>query len=103
MPLEAKDLVRNLGINPEWERIKAPTLFALFDAKMKQHHDLMEGLMATAPHKLVEASWDPLWGGGAPFESPIYDEGKFDDFNQFGDMATNYRDEKLNQQKTTDL
>ena len=94
-PLDAKDCVRDLGLNPEWERIKAPTLKEMFDAKMSQHQDLMDGLLDTAPHRLIEASWDGLWGGGAPFDSKKYDEGTFDGFNQFGDMATDYRDCKL--------
>ena len=94
-PLDAKDCVRDLGLNPEWERIKAPYQKDLFDAKMTQHQDLMDGLLDTAPHRLIEASWDGLWGGGAPFDSKKYDEGTFDGFNQFGDMATGYRDQKL--------
>ena len=64
--LDAKDVVRKLGKNPEWERVKAPTLGGLFEAKLKQHPDLMEGLLSTAPHRLIEASWDTLWGGGGP-------------------------------------
>ena len=52
----------------------------------------MEGLLNTTPHRLIEASWDPLWGGGAPYESKVYDENRFEGFNQFGDMATKYRD-----------
>ena len=95
--LDAKDVVRHLPSNPEWERIREPTLRDLFIARLSQHPDLMEAFLQTAPHRLVEASWDSHWGGGAPFDSPIYDENKFTGFNKFGDMATSYRDEKLKQ------
>ena len=98
-PIEAKDHVRNLGGNKKWERIKAPTLKALFIAKMKQHPDLLDALLKTAPHRLIEASWDPLWGGGAPFGSPKYDDQSFDGFNHFGDMATEHRDEELEKRR----
>ena len=66
-PIEAKDHVRNLGPNPNWDRIKVPTLKALFIAKLEQHPDLLDALLKTAPHRLIEASWDSLWGGGSPF------------------------------------
>ena len=95
--LDAKDVVRHLPPNPEWERIKVPTLRCLFIARLTQHPDLMEAFLKTAPHRLIEASWDSNWGGGAPFESPIYDENRFTGHNQFGDMATTYRDEELKQ------
>ena len=98
--LDAKDVIQHLPINPEWERIKAPTLRDLFIARLSQHPDLMEAFLKTSPHRLIEASWDSLWGGGAPFESPLYNEGKFTGFNQFGDMATTYRDEKLKLRQT---
>ena len=98
--IDAKDVVRHLPPNPDWEKIKVPTLKALFVARLAQHPDLMEAFLKTAPHRLIEASWDSLWGGGAPFESPIYDENKFNSFNQFGDLATTYQDEKLNERLT---
>ena len=69
--LDAKDCDRELGHNAEWERIKAPTLKELFIARLMQHPDMLEGLIATAPHQLVEASWDPLWGGGGGGGSPL--------------------------------
>ena len=102
-PTDAKDYVRDLELNPEWERVKVPTLTALFEARMSQHQDLREALHATAPHRLVEASRDPLWGGGAPFESTKYDDGTWEGFNQFGDLATRHRDEKLKERKSTSL
>ena len=98
-PIEAKDHVKNLGPNSEWERIKAPTLKALFIAKMSQHQDLRDAMLKTAPHRLIEASWDSLWGGGAPYDSPKYDDKAFEGFNQFGDMATNHRDELIVQRR----
>ena len=102
-PIDAKDIVRPLELNQEWERIKVPTLTALFEARMNQHQDMREALYATAPHRLVEASRDPLWGGGAPYESNKYDDASFEGFNQFGDLATRHRDTKLKERKSTNL
>ena len=90
-----KDLFFGLGENPEWNRIRAPTLRRLFRKKMEQHPELEERLLSTAPHRLIEASVDPKWGGGAPFTSKKYDEGTFEGANEFGDIATEYRDKKL--------
>ena len=58
--LDAKDVVRHLPPNPEWERVKVPTLQGLFIARLSQHPDLMEAFLKTAPHRLIEASCDSL-------------------------------------------
>ena len=81
--------------NPEWNRIQYPTLKRLFVRKMMQNPDIKQALFDTAPHKLIEASWDIMWGGGQPFNSVAYDNGTFKGLNKFGDMATNWRDEEL--------
>ena len=64
-----KSYFNGLGDNPEWNRLRAPTLRRLFERKMKQHPELENRLMDTAPHRLIEASVDPLLGGGgaSPF------------------------------------
>ena len=43
--LVAKDVVRNLGLNPEWQHLTVPTLLSMFDAKMTQHPDLFEACL----------------------------------------------------------
>ena len=97
--LDAKDVVPHLPPNPEWERVKVPILRGLFIARLSQHPDLIEAFLKTAPRRLIEASWDSLCvcvgGGGGAFESTIYDENNFTGINQFGDMATTFRDETL--------
>ena len=86
-----------LGDNPEWERMRGPTLRRLFAKKMQQHPVLEEQLIGTAPHRLIEGSVDNKWGGGEPFSSKKYDDGTFGGNNEFGDIATEYRDKKLAQ------
>ena len=44
---------------------------------MEEHPDLEEKLLNTAPYRLIEASVDPKWGAGAPFNSRKYDDGTF--------------------------
>ena len=53
--------------------------------------------METAPHRLIEGSVDNKWGGGEPYSSKKYDDGTFRGNNEFGDIATEYRDKKLAQ------
>ena len=79
----------------EWKAAAPEFLWRLFDLKMKQHPELLERLIETAPLKLIEASTSDQWGGGAPFESRLYDTGEFTGKNEFGEMATRYRGQKI--------
>ena len=50
----------------EWKK-NAPLLLAtLFHLKMMIHPELLQRLIATSPHKLIEASTSKKWGGGVP-------------------------------------
>ena len=82
----------------EWNK-NAPLLIAtLFHLKMLQHPALLQRLIATSPHRLIEASTSKRWGGGAPIHSDIYDSDKpLPGSNVFGDIATNYRDKKISE------
>ena len=55
----------------------------------------MKKLLDTAPHKLIEASVDDFWEGGAHYGSDIYEQGIVPGKNTFREMATTYRDQKL--------
>ena len=58
-------------VSEEW-RNKAPNvLLELLDENCRQHPELMERLIDTFPHQLIEASSDPLWGGVPP-TIPLY-------------------------------
>ena len=80
-----------------WNRIAPGKLWSLNDAKYSQNKPLMDKLIETAPHRLVEASIDGKWGGGAPFGAGCYDEGVVPGHNVFGEMATTYRDQQIAQ------
>ena len=90
---EAKNMCKTLPKNPLLKAISVPTLKRLMVKKFEQNPDLLQDLIDTAPHRLIEASWDLLWGGGKPFDSTYYDDGTFVGVNKFGDMATSWRDE----------
>ena len=92
-----KGYFKDLGDNPEWQRLRAPTLRRLFAKKMQQHPDLEAQLLDTAPYRLIEGSIDTKWGGGEPYSSKKYDDGIFTGRNEFGDIATEYRDKRLAQ------
>ena len=96
-PYKLKRFFEGLGENEEWERLSAPTLRRLFAKKMHQHPELEIQLLDTAPYRLIEGSVDSRWGGGEPFSSKKYDDGTFTGNNEFGDIATEYRDKKLAQ------
>ena len=87
-------IVTHIITTEEWKAAAPEFLWRLFDLKMKQHPELLERLIDTAPLRLIEASTSERWGGG-PFESTLYDTGKFEGHNKFGDLATWYRDEKI--------
>ena len=69
----------------------------LNEAKYSQNPTLLKKLIDTAPHKLVEASVDSSWGGGAPFGADVYEQGIIPGRNTFGEIATNLRDTKIAQ------
>ena len=80
-----------------WDKMSPGILWDLTDCKYTQNPPLMKKLLDTAPHRLVEASIDSKWGGGAPFGSDTYNEGVVPGKNVYGDMATTYRDQKIAQ------
>ena len=92
---QVKDMCKNLPNNPAWNALKFPTLKRLMIKKFEQNPALLQDLIDTAPYRLIEASWDMLWGGGQPYESTDYDDGTFIGGNKFGDMATEWRDEVI--------
>ena len=57
----------------EWNLMAPDILAEMFAKKMEQHPDLLERLLDTYPLPLIEACTDDTWGGGAPFESDVYD------------------------------
>ena len=87
----------------DWNKSAPELLWDLFDRKMKRNPELLERLIETAPHRLIEASTSTRWGGRAPFESRLYDTGKFTGKNEFGDMATGYRDMKIQERSNNML
>ena len=93
--LEMKEEASNIVVTDEWNDQAPDFLLKLFDEKMKQNPHLLERLLETAPLPLMEASKSKKWGGGAPFHSKLYDEGKYPGKNIFGKTATNYRDNEI--------
>ena len=85
----------NITTSKEWNDEAPDLLWDMFDQKMKQHPELLERLIQTAPLMLIEASTSLRWGGGAPFHSKLYDTGKYPGHNVFGKIATRYRDEEI--------
>ena len=81
----------------EWERIGPHKLYKLNKEKYRQNPELLAKLVATAPHRLIEASVDQRWGGAAPYSSGIYDQGIVPGRNLFGDKLTSLRDEFISQ------
>lgn len=52
------------GRSHEWDLCKQDRLKAIVQAKFNQHHDLRDRLVATGSTPLIEATYDPFWGGG---------------------------------------
>ena len=59
-----KDLSHDIPKSDLWETMSPGILWDLNDCKYSQNPPLMEKLLDTAPHRLVEASVDSKWGGG---------------------------------------
>ena len=75
-----------------WNDQAPDLLWDMFNQKMKNNPLLLACLIKTAPLPLIEASSSSKWGGGTPFNSKLYDSGKFTGKNVFG-----YRDMKINE------
>ena len=96
---EIKIEAGNIQVTDDWNKISPDILWDLFDKKMMEHPELLERSIETAPLRLIEASKSMKWGGGAPFESKVYDTDEFPGENRFGDMATRYRDQKIRERE----
>ena len=67
---DINDLVKHILALEEWNHICKPLLKGLVVAKFSQNPELMDELIATYPHPLIEATRDPKWGGGASLLEP---------------------------------
>ena len=86
----------DIATTAEWNK-NAPLLLAtLLHRKMEEHPELLQRLISTYPHRLIEASTSKKWGSGTPIHSEVCDTDKpLPGANGFGDIATNYRDKKI--------
>ena len=90
-----KTMSHDIPKSDTWRKLSPGVLLELNEAKYDQNPPLLKKLVETAPHKLVEASIDSFWGGGAHFGADVYEQGIVPGKNTFGDMATNLRDKKI--------
>ena len=60
---DIKDLVAKIVTLDEWNQICEPLLKGMVWAKFVQNPALMDELVATYPHPLIEATRDTKWGG----------------------------------------
>lgn len=84
-PGEIKALGQTITIRPDWENVKISVMRNIVTAKFEGHPDLMEKLMATKGHDLIEGNtWnDTFWG-----ECPL-GNGK----NELGKILMSIRDD----------
>lgn len=63
-PGQAKRMGKVIELRPDWETVKIPVMRKVVNAKFDQHPDLMERLIATSGHLLIEGNtWnDTFWG-----------------------------------------
>ena len=88
---DIKDVAKNLPYTNEWNEMAPGLLAELNWAKFNQNPDLKQCLIATAPHKLVEATVDSKWGGACPYASEIYEQGQIPGQNIAGEQLTELR------------
>ena len=62
----------NIEQDAEWERMEPLKLYELNREKNNQNPDLKKRLIATAPHRLIEASTSKHLGGGGLILSLIF-------------------------------
>ena len=87
-----KDLAKDLPKSEKWLEMSPDKMWELDDAKFSQNPELLDKLIDTVPHKLIEASVDSKWGGACPFGSDIYEQGQVPGSNICGEQLTKYRD-----------
>ena len=63
-PAEVKRLGQTITMRPDWDDVKINVMRDIVTAKFEQNPDLMEKLMATKGHDLIEGNtWgDTFWG-----------------------------------------
>ena len=63
-PKEIKSISHDIPKSESWPKISPGILWDLNEAKFTQNSPLLQKLIETAPHKLIEATVDSHWGGG---------------------------------------
>lgn len=92
-PQEAKKTGNRAGRSQEWDLCKQERLKSIVTAKFKQHLDLKNKLVATGSTTLIEATYDPFWGAGAPITARTLREGTWRGRNVFGQILDQVRTE----------
>ena len=93
-PYGYKDLVAKLPKSEKWAGMGSKVAWELNDAKFSQNPELKTKLIATAPHKLIEATLNSEWGGACHFGSDVYDQGQVPGKNICGERLTDYRNSR---------
>ena len=98
--------VKNAGglitASAEWLNGAPDFMDVMIVDKFEQNPDLLERLIDTYPLELIEASIDDEWGGGAPYQSKIYDsDDPLPGNNIFGKKLTKYRNQKIEKMRKT--
>ena len=96
-PYDIKNESNNIITTAEWDQASPDKLWELMEKKYREHPELLERLIDTAPLPLIEASKDSRWGGGGgvPFHSELCDSGEYPGGNEFGILATRFRDREI--------
>lgn len=92
-PQEAKKAGNRAGHSHEWDLCKQDRLKAIVQAKFNQHHGLRDKLVATGCTHLIEATYDPFWGAGAPITACRLRDGTWRGRNVFGQILDQVRTE----------
>ena len=99
---EVKKAGKIITTSPEWNANAPDLLERLLEIKLDQHPELLERIIETYPLELIEASSDTTWGGGAPFNSEIYDSDEpLPGDNLFGKIATRVRNRRIRKMNQT--
>ena len=71
--------IKNLGgrNTEKWNNVKYLYTAEINQCKYEQNEDLCLKLVQTGTKKLIEGTTIDEWGGGRPFSSPDYENGKW--------------------------
>lgn len=90
-PYDIVALMKGDSDNPSWTTVRETSMGKLLRAKAEQCPEFANLLKRTDGYKLVENTWNSVWGSGCPFRHKAVRDGTYKGSNRLGQLLERIR------------